>query len=91
MIDENALKLEARLCAIEFAICDLFSVFNLNMSAKQIHQRHDQLLKRFQERGVTGVDPVMSDLIAGDAENALRELLGLIELHSQKPRSKVEK
>jgi hypothetical protein len=86
MINEKALKLEARLSAIEFAICELFSAFYQNVPAKQIHERHDALLRMLQKRGVAGADPAVSDLLSAEAENALRELIGLIELHVQKPR-----
>jgi hypothetical protein len=43
------------------------------------------LRREVQERGVPDVDPTVSDLLAVEAENALRELTGLIELHAQKP------
>jgi hypothetical protein len=74
-IDERATKLEARLCAIEFAICELFSVFYLGVPARQIHKRHDALLKQFQRHAVSGVDPVVSDLLSAEAENAFRSIL----------------
>jgi hypothetical protein len=91
MIDEVAVKLEARLCAIEFAICELFSAFYSNLSAETIHKRHDSLLEAMRKRGVSGIEPVESDLLSAEAENALRELTTLIESYVQKPRAKAAK
>jgi hypothetical protein len=86
-MDEQAIKLGARLVAMEFAICELFSAFYQHMPAAQIHARHDQWIEFLRQRGVPGVDAAMSDLMAAETETALRELLGLIELHAQKPRA----
>jgi hypothetical protein len=86
MIDENAVKLEARLCAIEFAICELFSAFYSKLPAREIHKRHDQLLAAMRKRGVRGVDPAVSDLLSAEAETALHELLSDLETYVAKPR-----
>jgi hypothetical protein len=90
MIDEESIRLQARLVAIEYAICDLFSSVYRRVDPAAVHRRHDQLVEFFRTRTVSGCDPASSDLIAGEAELALRELLTLIELHAQMPRPKLE-
>jgi len=90
-MDEQAIKLGARLAAMEFAICELFSAFYQHVPAAQIHARHDQWIEFLKQRGVPGVDAAMSDLMAAVVETALRELLGLIESHARKPRPQAEK
>jgi hypothetical protein len=87
MIDEKTIKLEARLCAIEFAISELFSFVYADVPAKAIHDRHDDWIAWLKRRGVPGLDdPALSDLFSGEAETALRELLTQIEFHVRKPR-----
>ena len=85
-MDEEAIKLEARLCAIEFLICDLFSAAYRGMKASDVHRRHDQLTEYFRKQAVPGCDPAMSDLLAGEVETALRGLLAEIESHAQMQR-----
>jgi hypothetical protein len=87
-IDEEAVKLQARLVAMEYAICDLFSAIYRGQKPRDIHQRHDQLIEFFRTRSVPGHDPAMSDLLAGEVEIALRELLTRIELHMRIPRQR---
>jgi hypothetical protein len=87
-VDEEAVKLEARLIAMEYAICDLFSAVYRGFNPKDIHDRHDQLVKFFQTRTVPGHDPAMSDLLSGEVEIALHRLLTKIESHMQIPRQK---
>jgi hypothetical protein len=89
-IDEEAIKLQARLVAIEYAICELYSAFYRGVQPADVHQRHDQLVGYFRKQPVPGHDPAMSDLLAGEAETALRELLTRIELHVKMPRPKRE-
>jgi hypothetical protein len=90
-IDERAVKLEARLAAIEFMICELFSAAYHRVPAEQVHLRHDQLLGELRKRGVRGLDPAMSDLFSAEAENALRDLTRQIESYVRKPRPKAAK
>jgi hypothetical protein len=54
MIDEAAIKREARLSAIEFMIGELCSAFYRDLPATAIHARHDQLCAAIALRGATG-------------------------------------
>jgi hypothetical protein len=85
---EEAIQLQARLGAIEFAICELFSmVYELGKATpKYVHDRHDNWIKLVSERGVEGVTPVESDLLSGELETALRDLAKMIETHARFPR-----
>jgi hypothetical protein len=87
-IDEEAVKLEARLVAIEYATCDLFSAVYRGVKPKDIHRRHDQLVEYFRKQPVPGNDPAMSDLLSGEVEIALHRLLTAIESHMKIPRQK---
>ena len=86
MIDEAAIKREARLSAIESMIGELCSAFYRDLPATTIHARHDQLCAAIALRGATGVDPALSDLYSTEAEAALRELTNLIESYVGAPR-----
>jgi hypothetical protein len=87
--NEEAVKLQARIIAIEYAICDLFSSVYKDIDSAEIHRRHDQLVEYFRTRTALGRNPASSDRpIAEEAEFALRELLTLIELHMRMPRPK---
>jgi hypothetical protein len=85
-VDEEAVKLGARLVAIEYAICELFSAVYRDIKPKDIHQRHDQLIEYFRKRPMKGDDPAMSDLLSGEVEIALHRLLTKIESHMKLPR-----
>lgn len=87
-MDEEAIRLQARLVAIEFAICELFSASYVAATPADVHKRHDQWIEFVRKRPVQGYDPAMSDLLAGEVENALRELLEMIESHVRMPRPK---
>jgi hypothetical protein len=86
MLEEKEVKLQARLAAVEFLIIDILSVLYRNIPASKIHQRHDQLIAFLKQRGVPGVDPAVSDLLSGEVENALRELLDDLEAYIGAPR-----
>jgi hypothetical protein len=87
-IDEEAVKLQARLVAMEFAICELFSAIYRNVKPADIYRRHDRLIEYFRNRPGPGDDPAMADLLAGEVEIALHRLLSEIESHMQIPRPK---
>ena len=87
MIDESTVKLEARLTVIEVAIFELFSSFYNDLSAAQIHRRHDALLESMRHRTINGADPAVSDILTSETEYALREFLTDLENYLEKPRS----
>lgn len=82
---EEALKLDARLGAIEYALCELFSVVYAGLPATQIHARHDRWTAPAREQSI------QSDQVASELKNALHDLSRLIEAHVQKPRQEAEK
>lgn len=90
MVDEKTVKLEARLCVIEVAICELFSFFYQHIPAGEIHKRHDALIASMRRRAFDGIDPALSDLLTAETENALREFLTDLESYVGKPRSELQ-
>jgi hypothetical protein len=88
MHNEDEIKNQARLGAIEFALCELFAMIYQggNATSGYVHGRHDHWIDIARSQGVAGVDHAQSDLLSGELENALRDLSRLIETHARFPR-----
>ncbi len=79
-MDENAIKLEARLTAIELLLVNAFQIsYRLaNASDQDVQASHDRILEILQTDSVTGLDPALSDLWSAELEVAVRRLLSLL-------------
>ena len=77
-------QLQARLCAIEFAICELAAMcYQMGgWTNAQVKERHDHwaalALSSFQ---LEGLDPAETALASGEVEDALVGLSGMIRSH----------
>jgi hypothetical protein len=81
---EEALKLQARLGAIEFAICELTSMcYHLGgWTNAQVKARHDHWIALAQKSFAReGLDPAQTALLSGELEDALAALSGMIRAH----------
>ena len=79
-MDEGAIRLEARLQAIEYLLCNLYAgplVGNQERIQAQKEQQQE-LLARLDRVTVPGVDPVQSDVAAAELRDAVKAMLDMI-------------
>ena len=83
MTDEDRIKLEARLGAIEFAICDIAAMGYMmgGWTAKQINERHEHWNDLVRSALIEGMPPAEAGLISGELEDALAALSAMIRSH----------
>ena len=76
-MNEDALKMEARLIAIEYMIANLYGMFCLANGAtrEEIETSLDQYLDQIRGETFEGVDPAQSDLLAAALEEAFERLM----------------
>jgi hypothetical protein len=77
MVPDDQLKLEMRLTAIEYLLCDLWVKYYLQIGATydQIMAAHKKTLEQLNKQTFAGLDPAQSDLAAYELEEAVRKLL----------------
>jgi hypothetical protein len=84
-LNKNALKVHARLCAIEFKICEVAAMCYQagGWTDTQVKERHDQwlALARSTFPFEDHLDPAQAALLSGEFEDALSDLSSLIRLH----------
>jgi hypothetical protein len=80
-MDENAIKLEARLGAIEYMIGQLFKmVYGLAAATPElIEKSHGKLREHLRTMPMPSTDPAIADLAAAEIQEAHERLLGIIE------------
>ena len=83
MDKEAALKQQARLAAIEFAICDLSAMcYKLaGWTDGQVKERHDHWLELARNVNFDDATAAEAGLISGELEDALSDLSKLIRTH----------
>jgi hypothetical protein len=83
MTDEEFIKLEARLGAIEVAICDLAAICYITgrWTDAHIKQRHDLWSELARLSPVEGLNPAEAALVSGELEDALSVLSAMIRSH----------
>lgn len=76
-MSEEAVKLEARLTALEYLVQRLYAVTYVagNISDDQIAKSDADLLEYFRLRSFPSNDPAISGLVSGETEDALSHLL----------------
>jgi hypothetical protein len=78
-MDEEALRLEMRLAAIEYVVCNFIA--NVYRSAeippKQVLAAQADLIQRLRNQTFPGLDAALSDLAAAELENAVSRLLDM--------------
>ena len=80
MIDEKAIKSEARLLAIEYFIGESFRMNYVMMgaSAEDTRKSHDHMREHLQTMKMPRGDPAISDLAASELQEAFGRLLDRI-------------
>ena len=81
-MDRKAIRLEARLGAIEYMVAELFKKFYA-MSAtplKDVRKDHELLRKYLRKMSLPIPDPALSDLTAGELMDAFEALMDKIEI-----------
>jgi len=79
-MDERDIRLEARLQALEYLLCDVCAR-SLRAHPSLIaaeKQRQQKLLAQLERFTVPGVDPVESDVAAAELQDAMKTLLDTI-------------
>ena len=76
MAFEN-LRLETRLAAIEYLLCDLWAKHYLRIGAsyEQVVEAHGRAIDRLKTQTFPGIDPALSDLASSELEEAVCALL----------------
>jgi hypothetical protein len=80
-MDEKAIKLEARLGAIEYMVGQLFRMFYLSVGAtpEMVEKSHEKFREYLRTMPMPpGGDPAISDLAAAEIQEAHERLLGII-------------
>ncbi len=80
-MDQEAIKLEARLGAIEYMVGQLFKIsYGLaNVTPEMIEKSHETFREKLRMLPVPDNDPAISDLVAQEMQDAHEHLLGIIE------------
>lgn len=78
-MDEEKLKLEARLTAIEYLLSDLCTKWYALHGATnaKIAEAHQDTLARLKTQTFPGVDAAMSDVFAAEFEEAVAAILSM--------------
>ena len=79
-MDEKAIKLEARLGAIEYMVGQLFRMFYLSVGAtpEMVEKSHEKFREHLRTMPMPPSDPAISDLAAAEIQEAHERLLGII-------------
>jgi hypothetical protein len=80
-IDEKAMKLEARLAAIEYMLSELFNKVYVitGASLEDVRKGHQGLLETIRTMRMPTNDPAVSDLTSAELEEAHARLQSMIE------------
>jgi hypothetical protein len=79
-MEEDFIKREARLAALETIVCQHLAVL-YRMQPEFLDVVKQQALDAARTRAFPGLDPAYSDLVSAEFEAALRELYSAIEKH----------
>jgi hypothetical protein len=79
-MDEKAIKLEARLGAIEYMLAELFKMVYLISGAtpEMVESSHEKLREHLRTMAMPTTDPAISDLAAAEIQEAHEHLLKMI-------------
>ena len=79
-MDEKAIKLEARLGAIEYMIGELFKMVYLlgSVTPEMVVESHEKLREHLRTMPMPTTDPAVSDLAAAEIQEAHERLLKII-------------
>lgn len=77
-MDQEQIKLGARLAAIEYMLADAKIYGILGVSEEQVEASHEELRQFLRIAPVPSNDPALNDLIAAELEEAHTRLLRMI-------------
>jgi hypothetical protein len=80
-MDEAQFKLEARLCAIEYMVTNMYAFTHrvARSSPASIVKAHAECLRMLEATTHPDVDPAYSDAIASEIQDQVQRMLGAIE------------
>jgi hypothetical protein len=78
---EEELKLQARLAAIEYMVANLYHRWHrlLGSTPEQIRLTHEKAREMWSRQTIPDVDPAQADMMAGEVQAAVEDILTLIE------------
>jgi hypothetical protein len=90
--NEQEIKLEARLLVIEYFLADNFRITYglLGVSAEAIKQSHDKMREHVLTLRPSSSDPALSDLAAGEFQEAFGRMLDKIAESARGQRTGLE-
>jgi hypothetical protein len=80
-MDQKAIKLEARLSALEYFVAEQFKMFYTSIGATpaMVEGSHQKLRDAMTKWTIPGAaDPVQADMATGELQEAYERLLGII-------------
>ena len=80
-MNEQMVKLAARIVAIEYMLGELFrTIYRLyGVPPEAVEQKHEELMQFVQSMSLPDEDPEVSNRLSGELEEAFRHLLRRIE------------
>jgi hypothetical protein len=78
---EQELKLEARLIAIEYMLANVYTLLHriFRSPPAAILQTHEKAREMLRTQTIPGLDPVKADMMLGEVQTAVEEILTSIE------------
>jgi hypothetical protein len=80
-MDEQTVKMMARISALEYLVCHLQTKLFRIIGAEpdRIRNANDQCLENLRTITIPGIDPAWSDMLAAELQDAVRSILRGIE------------
>ncbi|HUI21278.1 MAG TPA: hypothetical protein VLZ74_09570 [Methylocella sp.] len=80
-MNEDAIKAEVRLYALESLVCQLYAmIYALTGKPREaLQNRRETLIGKARLKGFSGLDPAMSDFASAELESAIDRLLKMQE------------
>jgi hypothetical protein len=77
--DEDQLRVEARLAALEYVLCEIFVLLctDLEKTPAEVNKLHREMLARIQKQPLQKLSSVFGDLAADQFDYAVRSLVSM--------------
>ncbi len=78
-MDQDRLRIEMRLAAIEFVLCEMFTAFciDLEKTPAEVNKIHKAWLTRLKKSRPSAISPMFSDLAASELDYAVRCIISM--------------
>lgn len=78
-MDQDRLRIEMRLAAIEFVLCQTFAMLctDLEKTPAEVNRIHKSWLSRLKKTAPNGLSPMFSDLAASELDYAVRCMISM--------------